>query len=174
MGRGIVVATALLLAACRAGAQQPKASQGATVTQDIADARVSLTYDRPVARGRQLFGALVPWGRVWMPGANWATTVELTRDVRVDGQPLQAGKYSLWTIPGETEWVVIFSRRARAFHTRYPDGEDALRVNVRPTTGGHMEALAFYFPVVGPDSAILNLHWGTTIVPLNIRLAPRD
>ncbi len=163
----------LSLTACGAGGrQQPKPSQSGTVSQDVADTHIALVYDRPVARGRTLFGGIVPWDAVWMPGANWATTIELSRDVRIEGQPLGAGRYSLWTIPGPTEWVVIFSRRARAFHTRYPAGEDALRVRVKPTAGSHMETLAFYFPVVGPDSAILALHWGTTVVPIAIRVAP--
>jgi hypothetical protein len=170
--RTLTVLVALLALGCaRSGAQQVKASQSGTVSQDVGDTKIALAYDRPVARGRALFGALVPFGRVWMPGANWATTFEVDHDVRIGGAPLAAGKYSLWTIPGAEEWVVIFSKRARAFHTRYPEGEDALRVTVRPTTGAHMETLAFYFPVVGPDSAMLDLHWGTTVVPIAIRLA---
>ncbi len=166
--RRVVFPFLLLLAAC--GAREPKASQSATLSQDVGPLHVALAYDRPVARGRRLFGGLVPWGQVWMPGANWATTVDFSRDVRVQGQRLSAGKYSLWTIPGETAWTVIFSRRAHAFHTTYPAGQDALRVLARPTPGSHMETLAFYFPVVGPDSAILELHWGETIVPLTIRV----
>ncbi len=157
----------LFLAAC--AAHEPKASQSATLSQDVNDTHIAIAYDRPVARGRTLFGALVPFGQIWMPGANWATTIELSRDVLVQGRPLAAGKYSLWTIPGESAWTIIFSRRAHAFHTRYPAGEDALRVQARPLAGSHMETLAFYFPIVGPDSAILDLHWGETIVPLTIR-----
>lgn len=171
IGVALLVVAALALGCGLGGAQQAKASQHGTVSQEVGNTTIALAYDRPVARGRTLFGALVPYGRVWMPGANWATTIDVDRDVRVEGQPLAAGKYSLWTIPGPDEWVVIFSKRARAFHTRYPEGEDALRVTVRPTSGGHMETLAFYFPVVGPDSAILALHWGTTVVPIAIRLA---
>ncbi len=166
--RPAALAPVLLAAACAARSTQPKASQSATLSQDVNDTHIAIAYDRPVARGRVLFGGLVPFGRVWMPGANWATTLEFSRDVRVQGQPLSAGRYSLWTIPGESAWTVIFSRRAHAFHTRYPAGEDALRVQARPVAGSHMETLAFYFPVVGPDSAILDLHWGETVVPLSI------
>ncbi len=162
------LAFALLFAACGLRDAQPKASQSATLSQDVGRLHIAIAYDRPVAHGRKLFGGLVPFGQVWMPGANWATTIELDRDVTVQGQPLPAGKYSLWTIPGESAWTVILSRRARAFHTRYPAGEDALRVQARPLAGSHMETLAFYFPVVGPDSAILALHWGETIVPLSL------
>ena len=76
-------------------------------------------------------------------------------------------------IPDTTQWTVIFSRALRVFHTPYPgDSLDVLRVKVTPQTGQHMEVLAFYFPVVGPDSATLNLHWGTTVVPIRIKTGP--
>jgi hypothetical protein len=162
---------ALFAAGQLAAQQRPKPSQTGTVSQEIGSAKISLTYDRPVARGRDLFGALVKWGEFWTPGANWATMIELSEDVIVEGHPLSRGKYSIWSIPGEKEWVIIFSKQERVFHTRYPQGEDALRIKVQPTTGNHMETLAFYFPVVGPDSAVLQFHWGTTIVPMNIKLA---
>lgn len=170
----LVLAVVAGAAACGNGgpfARQPKASQTGTVSQEVGRTKISLVYDRPVARGRKLFGALVPYGRIWMPGANWATTFEVSNDVLIDGQPLAAGRYSIWSIPGDSVWTMIFSGKAHAFHTRYPEGQDALRVTVRPATGSHMETLAFYFPVVGPDSAILDLHWGETVVPLTIRVA---
>jgi hypothetical protein len=162
----------VLTAAGESAAQQrTKPSQTGTVSQEVGSAKISLTYDRPVAKGRDLFGALVKWGEHWTPSANWATMIELSEDVIVEGQPLPKGKYSIWSIPGEKEWTIIFSKKERVFHTRYPEGDDALRIKVLPTTGHHMETLAFYFPVVGPDSVVLQFHWGTTIVPMNIKLA---
>jgi hypothetical protein len=166
-------ALALLATVSSAAAQEggrPKASQTGTVSQEIASTKISLVYDRPVARGRDLFGSLVKWGVAWTPGANWATTIELNKDITIEGQPLNSGKYSIWAIPQEHEWTMIFSKEERVFHTKFPEGKDALRVSVKPTVGSHMETLAWYFPVVGPDSAVLAVHWGTTVVPLAIRL----
>ena len=75
----------------------------------------------------------------------------------------------MWTIPTPDRWTVIFSHAVDVFHIPYPgEAQDALRVTVAPEQGGPMEVLAFYFPVVGPDSAVLRLHWGTTIVPIRI------
>ena len=123
-----------------------------------------------MARGRTLFGQVVRWRKVWNPGADSATTVEFSRDVLVEGQPLPAGPYTLWTIPDTTRWTVIFSRAVHVYHVPYPgESLDQLRVTVFPIQGSPMEVLAYYFPVVGPDSAVLRLHWGTTIVPLHIR-----
>jgi len=160
-----VAATAPLVA-------QAPASQRGTVSQMIGATEVEVVYSRPVARGRALFGALVPYGEVWTPGANKATTVEVSRDVTIEGESLAGGKYSLWTIPGETEWTIILSRQWDAWHVRYPEGQDALRVVVKPTSGMHMETLAIYFPVVGPDSATMHVHWGTTMVPIRIGAPP--
>ena len=145
-------------------------SQHGTVSQRVGFTDIIIAYNRPVARGRTLFGKLVPWGKVWHPGADSATTIGFNRDVLVEGQALPAGQYTLWTIPDTTRWTVIFSRAVHAFHIPYPgEALDAVRLTVAPEQGSHMEVLTYYFPVVGPDSAVLRLHWGTTIVPLRIR-----
>src|SRR5438105_1785363 len=121
----LVLVSMLLVCVTPACAQQPKASQHGTVTQEVSTTKIALEYDRPVARGRALFGALVPWGKPWTPGANWATTIDVSDDVDVEGQRLAKGRYSVWTIPQEQEWTVIFSKDDHAFHTRYPgEGED--------------------------------------------------
>jgi hypothetical protein len=159
--------------ACDAAAQRTKPSQTGTVSQEVGSTKIAITYDRPVARGRELFGKLVKYGEYWTPGANWATTIELSDDVLVEEQPLAKGKYSIWSIPGEKEWTIIFSKRDRVFHTRYPEGDDVLRIKVQSIAGEHMETLAYYFPVVGPDSAVLHIHWGNTIVPINIKLVSK-
>jgi len=121
--------------------------------------------------GRALFGALVPYGRIWHPGADQGTTFAATRDIRVNDQALPAGKYSLWTIPGADSWTFVLSRDAEAFHTSYPgEARDALRVTVKPEQGAHMESMAYYFPVVDGKDATLRLHWGTVMVPLAIKV----
>jgi hypothetical protein len=150
--------------------QGPKPSQRATVSQHINDTTLTIDYSRPVARGRELFGRLVPYGRVWCPGADDATTIDVTTDVTIDGQTLPKGKYSIWAEPNADKWVVIFNRNPNVWHTRYPAGQDALRVNVTPRTGSHMETLAFYFPVVDGRKGELVVHWGTVVVPLAIEV----
>ena len=143
-------------------------SQPAKLSQRIGDAEVTLLYNRPVARGRELFGGLVPFGEIWNPGADEATRIELSHDFEVAGHRLPAGKYSIWAIPGREEWTLAFSRAWDVPHVPYPEGEDALRVALPSRTGPHMEALGFYFPVVEGDSAVLNLHWGTTVLPIRL------
>jgi hypothetical protein len=167
--RGAVLLLTLSAVMARpAHAQQPRRSQRAAVMQMIGTTRVEITYSRPVARGRTLFGALVPWGRTWNPGADTATAISVSAPVLVNGARLPAGAYSLWAIPDETEWTLIFSRAHPVWHVPYRGGQDALRVRAVPERGAHMETLAFYFPIVDGLSAVLNFHWGEVVVPLRI------
>ena len=146
-----------------------QASQSGSVTQTIATTEITITYDRPVARGRELFGGIVAYGEIWNPGANDATKISLSQPVTVNGMSLPAGDYSIWAIPDPNEWTVIFSRAADVYHEPYPGEEhEALRLGVAPQQGGHMETLAFYFAAVEKKDAELRLHWGETIVPLQI------
>src|SRR5262245_37628305 len=170
---GVVVAALSVLIGPLLSAQEPpriKPSQHGSVSQRIADTTVTVEYNRPVARGRELFGRLVPYGRIWCPCADDATTVELSTAVTVEGKELPAGRYSLWTEPEAERWTVIFNKSANAWHTRYPEGHDALRIQVTPRTGSHMETMAFYFPVVDGKKAELALHWGTVVVPMKIEV----
>ncbi|HWC73282.1 MAG TPA: DUF2911 domain-containing protein [Gemmatimonadales bacterium] len=150
--------------------QYPRSQHG-SVSQHIQGTEITISYNRPVARGRALFGSLVAWNRIWHPGADSATTISFSKDVTIDGQALKAGRYSLWTIPQETKpWTVIFNRGVGGWHTNYPgESQDALRLSVSPDSGAYFETLTYYFPMVDADSAVLRLQWGTTIVPLKIK-----
>ena len=161
------------LGACDSPAQRPRPSQLGTIMQEVAGTRIEIVYRRPVARGRELFGALVPWGRVWTPSADSAARITLSGAVEVDGQRLDAGSYGIWTIPDSASWTVIFSGQAAAFHLRYPSGEDKLRLRVAPRAGEYVETLTFAFPLVDADSATLELHWGKVVVPMKLKALAR-
>ena len=148
---------------------QVKPSQRGSVSQTIANTELIITYDRPVARGRELFGGIVPYGEIWNPGANNATTITVSRRVTINGNPLAAGKYSIWAIPRPSEWTLIFSRAAEVFHEPYPgEQHDELRIQINPIVGHYIETLAFYFPAVEKKDAELWLHWGNTILPFAV------
>lgn len=169
--RGATISIIVALSAARAPAQAYPFSQRGSVTQMVAFTRISVAYGRPVARGRALFGALVPWDSVWHPGADSATRITFSRNVLIEGKPLHAGEYSLWVIPREAgPWIVIFSRAAHVFHKPYPGAQfDVLRVEATPEQVSQMESFAIYFPIVLRDEAVLRLHWGTTAIPLRIK-----
>lgn len=152
--------------------QVPRSQHG-SVTQRVGHTDFVISYNRPVARGRALFGSLVHYGRIWHPGADSVSTISFSNDVMIEGHRLAAGRYSLWTIPEEPPkpWTVIFNRGVGGWHTNYPgESQDALRLTVPTETGPHMETLTYYFPVVDADSAVLRLHWGTVVVPMKIKV----
>ena len=170
--RELIVALVLVLPRSPAVAQG-LASEKGSVTQTIDGTTITIEYSRPVARGRTPFPNVVRWGRMWTPGANWATTLEVDKPVHLNGNDVPKGKYSVWMIPGADEWTVTLSRDARRFHTQPPSSSDEqTRFTVKPTTGAHMETLTFYFPVVTRDGATLDMHWGTTIVPMRVAVEP--
>lgn len=173
--RVAILAVALISGSPRlVPAQGIPRSQLASVVQQVASARIEVVYRRPVARGRALFGTLVPWGKTWTPSADSAARLTTSAPITVNGSPLAAGSYGVWAIPDSTSWTVIFSSVSSVFHTRYPQDSDVLRVSSTPTRGDHTEALLFAFPLVDADSAVLHFRWGTTVVPLMIRAsAPR-
>jgi hypothetical protein len=152
----------------------PPASQKGTVSQTINTTVVTVEYQRPSARGRLLFGdtALVKYDALWTPGANRATILELSRDARVAGRALPAGRYSVWLIPRAGEWTLTINRKWDAHHAIYPgEEEDVFRTRVRPQTAPmHMETLAIYFPQVGPYEAPLHIHWGSTLLAIVIEV----
>lgn len=174
--RNQLVAVPMLLAIAvpATACAQIRASEHFTLTQRVSTTTISLEGDRPVARGRTLFGngAVVKWGEVWTPGANWATTIEVDRDVKLDGQTLPKGKYTIWLTPHAppAAWTLSFSRKVRQFHTRPPaKEEEQLSLSVKPEqVGMHMETLAWYLPVVTPEGATLRMHWGTTAVSVQV------
>ena len=165
------VGVAVVVSGSPARSQGYPFSQRGTITQNVAFTEISVSYGRPVARGRELFGALVPWDSVWHPGADSATRVTFNHDVLLEGKPLRAGEYTLWLIPREhPPWTVILSRAAHVFHKPYPGSKfDVLRLDVAPEQVSPVESFAIYFPMVLRDETVLRLHWGTTAVPLRIK-----
>jgi hypothetical protein len=169
----LVVSISIVAGSTAAGAQSVPRSQLGTVTQSVGTAHLEIVYRRPVARGRELFGALVPWGKVWTPSADSAARITLSDAMEINGTKLAPGSYSIWAIPDSASWTVIFNSVPAAFHLRYPEGHDVLRVRATPARGDHVETLMFAFPMVDADSARLEIRWGTTVVPLSLKTAGR-
>ncbi len=168
-----LIAVLVGAAAGRVPSGEGRKSQPARVEQRLGGLLVTVAYNRPAARGRELFGGIVPWDSVWCPGADEATTIEVSDDVLLGGRPLAKGRSSVWAIPRPAEWTLILSRKWDVPHVPYPAGDDALRLGVRPTQAAHVESLLYSFPAATPDSALLSLRWGTTEVALPLRPAAR-
>jgi hypothetical protein len=169
------LASAASLLASQAGAQI-RASERGSVSQTVDGTVITVDYGRPQARGRDsLFGKIVTRDEVWTPGANAATTLQVSRDVTVGGKPLPAGKYSVWLVSDPTsDWVLYFHKNTALWHTAHPRPADMMLAVPVPhtTTGEHVEVLTFDFPRLSPMHAELRLRWGTTTVPVDIGITP--
>ena len=115
--------------------QKAKASPRESVTGKIKTATISIDYGSPSVKDRKIWGALVPFNKIWRAGANEATTFETDKDLFVEGKKLPAGKYSLFIIPNEKKCVVIFNKKAKQWGAyNYDKDLDQLRVEVSPKT----------------------------------------
>jgi len=155
--------------AAQDGLTTPLLSPPSRTTQTIGLTEVTVEYNAPSVRGREVFGAKVPYDVVWRAGANATTRISFGTDVTVEGEPLAAGTYGLHAIPGRDEWVVIFNFVSQAWGSYgYDEVSDALRVTVTPRRAPHRERLAYLFEDMTDDAGTLVLHWETTAVPVRI------
>lgn len=152
---------ALLLLSVTAFAQDDKAkrpSPPAKATGKVGNTTIAIDYSRPSVKGRNVWaGDLAPYGKVWRTGANEATTFEVSNDVMVEGKALAAGKYSLFTIPGENEWTVIFNKEPKQWGAyKYDEKKDALRVQVKPKKSDKMNEL---FTINVNNKGLVSMLW---------------
>jgi hypothetical protein len=166
MKRFTFLMLALVTALSSTLAQEKPASPQATATGKIGAANVKIVYCQPSARGRKIMGGLVPYGEVWRTGANEATTIEIDKPVKIEGKDLAAGKYSLFTIPGENEWTIIINKDAKQWGAyKYKQEDDVLRVTVKPTKSA--AAVETFNIAVGKDD--VQLKWENTAVAFKVK-----
>lgn len=188
-----VVSALALVAALPAAAQSvtlpPSGdNQKSSVTQHLGLVTVTVDYSSPdvhapdgTDRRGKIWGGLVPFGWQednfgacgkqcpWRGGANENTVFTTSHDLQVEGQPLPAGRYGLFFVPGESEWTVIFSKNSTSWgHYFYNAAEDALRVTVKPEKAAYREWLTYDFTNRETDKATLALAWEELAVPIRI------
>lgn len=173
--RTVSFALILLLATAMVYAERPKSGQKSPwqyLQQMIGDSMVEIEYSRPGAKGRTVWGELVPYGELWRAGANDRTVISFEDDVLLNGQPLPAGDYGLFIIPEKEEWTFIFSR---AFMGHGVDGydlkSDVLRVSSKPEAAEHEEWLQIGVTGFTENSATVYVHWEKVRCGLKVELA---
>lgn len=138
----------------------PSLSPPALVQQTVGNTIINIEYERPAARGRVILGNLVPWDKVWRTGAGFCTRISFSESVRVGGQAVAAGKYSIFTIPGKTDWMVILNRDTTLYGAYdYQAALDVARFTVPfEESGRYYESLTFDIDFV-PNDAVIYLSW---------------
>ena len=159
--------TLIAISACGQGDKSKRPSPPAIVTETISSgAIVTIDYSQPSLKGRKVGTELAPYGEVWRTGANEATVFEVSKDVKVEGQLLPAGKYGLYSVPGENEWIIIFNKTWKQWGTQYKEADDALRVKVNPAKADTSnEKMTFSIDKSGK----ISLMWGDTIVAFMVQ-----
>ena len=157
--------------------QTKKSSPEKNITYSKGELRLNLFYCSPSKKDREIFGNLVPYDEVWRTGANEASTFTTNKDIMIAGKPLPAGKYTLWTIPTETSWKVIFNDKMYGWGvkltnqkaSRDPD-HDVLVVDGKVSRSlNTVEKFSITLRVSSPDTSILMFAWDNVVVPLEIR-----
>ncbi len=184
-----ILSLTLLLFSSQAMAQLdlPRGSQHAKVSQRIGITDVSIHYSRPSVNDREVWGKLVPYGMnnlgfgtakesPWRAGANENTVIKFTHDVKIEGEPLAAGKYGLHMVVHEDDKAtIIFSKSNTAWGSYfYKPEDDALKVDVTTTKTTHTEQLTFEFVDVDASSAVAALKWEKKLIPFKVEVNVTD
>lgn len=148
----------------------PQPSPGASVSQVVGTTDISVKYSRPLLRGRDVFGGVVAYDKVWRTGANGTNQITFSNDVMVAGQKLAAGSYSIFSIPTSGDWTLIFNKDLTAQEQNYSQEKDALRVTIKPVTVAKTEAFTIDFSGLSDSTADMNITWSDKkiVAPITI------
>jgi hypothetical protein len=155
--------------------QRPRASPHESVSAAIGGADLSITYGRPYMRGRVIFGSLVPFDRVWCPGADEATVLLSSKPLQLGpggALDVPAGPHTIWLLPTEGPWTLIVSKEPSGFHTRYHEAADLGRVTLeKRTLPAPVDQLTFAFRKHGDAAGAIVMSWETTEVSVPFTVA---
>ncbi len=148
----------------------PRPSHGAKVSATVGVTEVSVDYSAPAVKGRAIWGALLPHGKVWRAGANQTTKLTLSTDALVGGKPVAAGTYGVFVIPSKAAFTFILSKDAGASEQSYQEASDVLRVQVLPQVIPARERLSYQVLDATDEGATLALEWEKVrlAVPLKV------
>jgi len=147
----------------------PAPSPAASTSQVFGITKIEINYSSPGVKGRQIWGALVPFDSVWRTGANQATNISFSTDVMINGATIKKGKYALLTIPGKSSWTIIFNSDAEQFGAfSYKKSLDVARFTVAPQSADMKERMAFMIDATSDSTAMVTLCWEKLKVGFNV------
>ena len=170
------IAVAGFALASSAQVKMPAPSPTQTVKQDFGIGNITLTYSRPSAKGRKIYGDLVPYNKVWRTGANAATRIVFSDPVEIDGKKIDTGTYVLYTIPDVNSWEIILNKGLTNWGSDgYKESEDVVRFKVVPSKNKNkIETFTMEFTNVTPTNCALEIKWEKTAVVIPIAANFRD
>lgn len=171
-----LVATACYTLSGTAQVKMPQPSSTQTIKQDFGMGAIELTYSRPNAKGRKIFGDLVPFNKLWRTGANGATKIVFNDAVELGGKKVDTGTYVLYTIPGVDSWEIILNKGVKNWGVDgYKESEDVIRFKVEPMKGKNkLETFTMQFANIKPESCELQISWEKTVVSIPVTTNIKD
>lgn len=170
----LTVSAALLVSAGAAllPAQPPRKSPHETAEFVLAGKKITITYGRPYKKGRQIFGGLEPYGKVWRTGADEATTFTTEGDLMLGPLHVVAGTYSLFTIPEETKWTLILNKVAKQWGAfKYDQAQDYGRAQMKVTkVSTPTEQLTITIEKKDSDSGTLKIMWDDVVASIPVMM----
>jgi hypothetical protein len=172
---GLMVASSSL-AAEPPKVEFPAASPACTLKQHVGLTDIEIDYSRPSVKGRDIFGGLVPYGKVWRTGANQATKIIFSTPVKLNGTEIPAGTYALMSIPGKDEWTIIINKGSEQWGAyKYDEKADVARIKATPIKiDRSIDTLAIDIGEITDDSSVLKIVWDKTIVPVKLEVNYTD
>lgn len=174
------IATVVLFAATLATAQAqiatPQPSPKSTLEQIVGISEITVDYSRPATRGRQIFGSLVPYGKVWRTGANSNTKVTFNSDVSIEGQTVPKGAYALYTIPNKSDWEIILYTDSDNWGTprTWDESKVAAKFRVPTMKVPNTESFTINISDINMGGALMNISWATTKVSFKVSVPTNE
>lgn len=170
------IATFLLFVCATAQVKMPQPSTTQTIKQDFGMGNIELTYSRPNAKGRKIYGDLVPYNKIWRTGANAATKIIFTESVELNGKKIDTGTYVLYTIPNIDSWEIILNKGLTNWGTDgYKETEDIIRFRAEPSKmKNKLETFTMQFANIKAESCELHIMWEKTAVTIPIKTNIKD
>lgn len=172
MKKILLAALAIALSLSIQAQKLPQPSPTASFTEMVGLTEISMTYSRPSMKDRAIFGELVPFGELWRTGANLNSTISLSTDATIGGEMVKAGTYSIFTIPGESEWTIILNSKTDHGGTSgYSEDNDVARFMVKPSMlTESVETFSMGINNIMSNGAHLVISWENTTVHIPIML----
>lgn len=155
---------------------QIRASELGSISQVIDGTTIRVEYSRPRARGRAtIFGTkAVQWNETWTPGANWATTLDVDKPVKLNGHAIPKGKYSVWLVVREKgDWTFVLDSKARQYHEDHPDSNARqIRFPVQKQDVPFTEVLTWSMPELRVNGGTLAMDWERAHIAVDVEVQP--
>lgn len=154
----------------------PTTNSHAVIKQRVAATDIEVIYNRPSVKERRIFGELVPYGKIWRTGSDASTKISFSAPVSINGNPIDAGSYEIFSIPGKTEWIIINRKNRKQWGSyAYNPEYDIVRIAAKPLTLPNLaEKFTISLDDIRSDTATLNFAWEKVRVPLQITIDIRE